>query len=198
MSTLIIDKASIKPKCIYDRKSHAVFGLRDKPSSDTPGGSKETLANGVLCFVLHGIASSYRIPCSYYFTKQLSGRHLFAWSKEVINVVESCGFFVCIVMDNFSANTTMFKLMGSGCLWAVVEHPYDTIRVVFLSFDLCHVLKNVWSQFLERELTDGVGYISGIFVQKLYEHQKDMTVKLARNLTKKHVYPTNLEKMNVH
>ncbi|KAH7941274.1 hypothetical protein HPB49_011539 [Dermacentor silvarum] len=47
------------------------------------------------------------------------------------------------------------------------------------------------------KLTDGVGDISGIFVQKLYEHQKDMTVKLARNLTKKHVYPTNLEKMNV-
>ncbi|KAH7978383.1 hypothetical protein HPB49_005380 [Dermacentor silvarum] len=91
----------------------------------------------------------------------------------------------------------MFKLMGNGCLSTVVEHPHDANRVIFLSFDPCHVLKNVRSQFLERELTDGVGDISGIFVQKLYEHQKDMTVKLARNLTKKHVYPTNLEKMNV-
>ncbi|KAH7958884.1 hypothetical protein HPB49_006121 [Dermacentor silvarum] len=198
MATLIIDEASIKPKCIYDKKSDAVFGLRDKPSSDTPGGSKETLANRVLCFVLHGIASSYRIPCSYYFTKQLSGRDLFAWTKEVINAVESCGFLIVrIVTDNYSANTTMFKLMGNGYLSTVVEHPHDDNRVIFLSFDPCHVLKNVRSQFLERELTDGVGDISGIFVQKLYEHQKDMTVKLARNLTKKHVYPTNLEKMNV-
>ncbi|KAH6940612.1 hypothetical protein HPB50_003012 [Hyalomma asiaticum] len=80
MATLIIDEASIKPKCIYDRKLDTVFRWRDKPSSDTP---------------------------------------------------------------------------------------------------------------------DGVRDISGILVQKLYGHQKDMTVKLARNLTKKHVYPTNLEKMNV-
>ncbi|KAH7953707.1 hypothetical protein HPB49_011506 [Dermacentor silvarum] len=130
--------------------------------------------------------------------RQLSGRDLFAWTKEVINAVESCGFLIVrIVTDNYSANTTMFKLMGNGCLSTVVEHPHDDNRVIFLSFNPCHVLKNVRSQFLERELTDGVGDISGIFVQKLYEHQKDMTVKLARNLTKKHVYPTNLEKMNV-
>ncbi|KAH7937277.1 hypothetical protein HPB49_009923 [Dermacentor silvarum] len=153
------------------REIGRVFGLRDKPSSGTPGGSKETLGNRVLCFVLHGIASSYRIPCSYYFTKQLSGRDLFAWTEEVINAVESCGFLIVrIVTDNYSANSTMFKLMGNGYLSTVVEHPHDTNRVIFLSFDPCHVLKNVRSQFLERELTDGVGDISGIFVQKLYEH----------------------------
>ncbi|KAH7946529.1 hypothetical protein HPB52_000645 [Rhipicephalus sanguineus] len=72
---------------------------------------------------------------------------------------------------------------------------HDT--VIFLSFDPCHILKNVRSQFLERELTDGKGVITGKFVQKLYEYQKDKTVKLARNLTRKHVYPSNLEKMNV-
>lgn len=198
MATLIIDEASIKPKCVYDRKSDAVFGFRDKPNSDTSCSSKEILANRVLCFVLHGISSSYRIPCSYYFTKQLSGRDLYAWTKEVIAAVESCGFLVVrIVTDNYSSNTTMFKLMGNGCLSTVVKHPQDPHRVIFLSFDPCHVLKNIRSQFLERELTDSSGVICGAFVQKLYELQKGMTVKLARNLTRKHVYPTNLEKMNV-
>ncbi|KAH6942561.1 hypothetical protein HPB50_007967 [Hyalomma asiaticum] len=91
----------------------------------------------------------------------------------------------------------MFKLMGNGSLNTVVRHPHDTSRVIFLSFDPCHVLKNVRNQFLDRELTDGTGVISGVFVQKLYEHQKRTTVKLARNLTRKHVYPSNLEKMNV-
>lgn len=67
MATLIIDEASIKPNNIYDRKLDAVLG-----------GSKETLANRILCFVLHGITSSCRIPCSYYFTKQLNRRGLFA------------------------------------------------------------------------------------------------------------------------
>ncbi|KAH7966156.1 hypothetical protein HPB49_014068 [Dermacentor silvarum] len=57
--------------------------------------------------------------------------------------------------------------------------------------------KEAPNQFLERELTDGTEVITGKFVQKLYEFQKDKTVKLARNLTRKHVYPSNLEKMNV-
>lgn len=69
--------------------------------------------------------------------------------------------------------------------------------MIFLSLDPCHILKNVWNQFLERDLTDGVEDISGILVQKLYEHQKDMTVTLSRNLTKTHVYRTNFGKMNV-
>ncbi|KAH6948094.1 hypothetical protein HPB50_022819 [Hyalomma asiaticum] len=97
----------------------------------------------VLCFVLHGTTSRYKIPCSYYFTKQLSGRDLFAWTKEVIAAVESCGFIIVrIVTDNYSANVTMFKLMGNGSLNTVVRHPHDTSRVIFLSFDPCHVLKN--------------------------------------------------------
>ncbi|KAH6923047.1 hypothetical protein HPB50_020771 [Hyalomma asiaticum] len=198
MASLIIDEASIKQKCIYDRKADAVFGLKDKPESSMTNPPNEALANRVLCFVLHGTTSRYKIPCSYYFTKQLSGRDLFAWTKEVIAAVESCGFIIVrIVTDNYSANVTMFKLMGNGSLNTVVRHPHDTSRVIFLSFDPCHVLKNVRNQFLDRELTDGTGVISGVFVQKLYEHQKRTTVKLARNLTRKHVYPSNLEKMNV-
>ncbi|KAH9367821.1 hypothetical protein HPB48_008076 [Haemaphysalis longicornis] len=68
-----------------------------------------------------------------------------------------------------------------------VKHPLDDERVIFLSFDPCHILKNVRSQFLEREFTDGTGVISGTLVQKLYEHQKRMTLKLGTNLTRKHV-----------
>ncbi|KAH6944764.1 hypothetical protein HPB50_004968 [Hyalomma asiaticum] len=196
MASLIIDEASIKPKCIYDRKSDTVFGIRDKPENTASCSKNETLANRVLCFVLHGITTSYKIPCSYYFTKQLNGRDLYAWTKDVIAAVEDCGFVIIrIATDNYSANT-MFKLMGNGSLSTVVKHPHDIERIIFLSFDPCHVLKNVRSQFLEREFTDGTGLITGTLVQKLYEHQKGMTVKLARNLTRKRVYPSNLEKMN--
>ncbi|KAH7953214.1 hypothetical protein HPB49_005927 [Dermacentor silvarum] len=131
MASLIKDEASIKPKCIYDRKADAVFGLKDKPDSSMANPPKEVLANRVLCFVLHGTTSRYKIPCSYYFTKQLSGRDLFVCTKEVIAAVESCGFVIVrIVTDNYSANVTMFKLMGNGSLKTVVDHPHETNRVI--------------------------------------------------------------------
>ncbi|KAH9378283.1 hypothetical protein HPB48_007093 [Haemaphysalis longicornis] len=62
MASLIIDEASIRPKCIYDRKADAVFGLKDKPGGDTPSSSKEVLANRVLCFVLQGCQASTKFP----------------------------------------------------------------------------------------------------------------------------------------
>ncbi|KAH7981065.1 hypothetical protein HPB49_021272 [Dermacentor silvarum] len=114
----------------------------------------------------------------------LSGRDLFAWVKEAKEAVELCGFVVVrIVTNNYFANKTMFKLLGNGCFSTTVSHPLDNDRVIFLSFDPCHILKNIRSQFLERTLTDGSGMITGTFVQQLYEFQKHKTVKLARNLT---------------
>lgn len=77
MASLIVAEASIRRKCIYDRKADAVLGLKDKPGVDTHSSSKEVLPSRVLCFVLHGVPIKYKIPCSYYFTKQLSGRDLF-------------------------------------------------------------------------------------------------------------------------
>ena len=31
ITSLIIDEAAVKPKCVYDRKADTVFGLKDKP-----------------------------------------------------------------------------------------------------------------------------------------------------------------------
>ncbi|KAL1476480.1 hypothetical protein MTO96_036463 [Rhipicephalus appendiculatus] len=135
MASLIIDEASIKQKCIYDRKADAVFGLKDKPESSMANTAKEALANRVLCFVLHGTTSRYKIPCSYYFTKQLSGRDLFAWTKEVIAAVESCGFIIVrIVTNNYSANVTMFKHMDLRSLLEYEACPSPSVTFSGLAY----------------------------------------------------------------
>ena len=79
----------------------------------------------------------------------------------------------------------------------MITHPVDENRKLFLSFDQCHILKNIRNQFLEREMTDGSGDISGKYLKLLYKLQKDEIVKPVRNLTKKHIEPTAFEKMNV-
>ncbi|KAH7957884.1 hypothetical protein HPB52_024049 [Rhipicephalus sanguineus] len=56
MASLIIDEAAIKPKCVYDRKADTVFGLKDKPDNSAACSSTDTLANRVLCFVLHALS----------------------------------------------------------------------------------------------------------------------------------------------
>ncbi|XP_070396043.1 uncharacterized protein [Dermacentor albipictus] len=57
-------------------------------------------------------------------------------------------------------------------------------------------MKNVRSQFLSRDLGKA-GEVSSSHLKKLYEMQKAWIVKPVRNLSRKHVYPNNIEKMNV-
>ncbi|KAG8174024.1 hypothetical protein JTE90_025945 [Oedothorax gibbosus] len=56
-----------------------------------------------------------------------------------------------------------------------VQHPNDKNRFLFLSFDPCHIIKNIRSQFLEKEMGGKESYITGNYVKKVYELQKDQT-----------------------
>ncbi|KAG0433889.1 hypothetical protein HPB47_019505 [Ixodes persulcatus] len=156
------------------------------------------LANKVLCFVATGLSTAYEIPCGFFFTNHLCGKLLYQLTKEVISEVEKCGLCVIrIVTDNHKINVTMMRHLGNGSLKPVVTHPCDPERSLFVSFDQCHIIKNVRSLLLEGEMTDGSQPITGQFVKQLYDLQKKEVVKPVRFLTQKHVEPTNFEKMHV-
>ncbi|KAG8176027.1 hypothetical protein JTE90_024669 [Oedothorax gibbosus] len=192
-ASIIIDEMAIQPKCLYDKPSDTVFGF----SSDDK--DKKVLANRLLCFVIHGLSINYSIPCAYYFTKNLAGKKLYSLFLSVLKEVEECGFIIVrVVTDNHKTNVLFFKkLSKSKQMQHKIEHPLDENRPMFLSFDPSHLIKNIRNQFLDREMSGKENYITGNFVKKLYEMQEDQIVKPVRFLTRKHVYPNNLEKMNV-
>lgn len=67
----------------------------------------------------------------------------------------------------------------------------------YFSYDVCHILKNIRSQFLDREMKNGTKSISSFYIQSLYGLQKKYVTKPVRNLTRKHIFPSNFEKMHV-
>ncbi|KAH6946207.1 hypothetical protein HPB50_012161 [Hyalomma asiaticum] len=83
---------------------------------------------------------------------------------------------------------------GKACIQA--SHPADPSEQIFLSFDHSHIIKNVRSQFLSKDFGKEK-QITSRYVKSLYKMQKNSTVRPVRFLTRKHVYPTNVEKMNV-
>jgi hypothetical protein len=101
------------------------------------------------------------------------------------------------VTDDFSANVKLFKTLCNGNLTNSIPHPFLAPMPLFESFDFCHALKNARNLFLHREMYSSEGLISSDYLKKLYALQKDLPVKPIRYLTKKHLYPTNFEKMNV-
>lgn len=91
--------------------------------------------------------------------------------QEVLKEVELLGFVVIrAVTDNYKTNTAMFRLLGNAKLSHEVQHPFDTSRKLFLSFDQNHI-KNVRSQFLKREFASIDGPISSKY-KKLFKKRK--------------------------
>jgi hypothetical protein len=62
----------------------------------------------------------------------------------------------------------------------VIAHPYNPGLKFFMSFDYCHALQNA------------------NYLKELLGIQEKLIIKPVRYLTKKHIYPSNVEKIKVH
>ncbi|KAJ4442671.1 hypothetical protein ANN_04260 [Periplaneta americana] len=198
--SIIADEMAVKEWLLYDRTSDKFFGIVNAEGIyDECVGKYRTLANKLLCFVVNGLSKRFTIPAAYYLVNGLQGQELYQLFNQVIKAVEDCGFYVLrIVTDNHKTNVSMFRQFGNGDLKFSVPHPCDPQRLLFLSFDYCHLIKNIRSQFLDRDMADGDGLISSKYLKEIYRLQAKLTVKPVRYLTKKkNIEPTNFEKMNV-
>ncbi|KAJ1528983.1 hypothetical protein ONE63_007350 [Megalurothrips usitatus] len=178
--TVIIDEMAHSEKAVYDSKLDQVFGLDNLASGGDGGTGRRTLANKLLCVVIHGVTTEYTIP--------------------VLEVLCRVGFIpIRICADNARANTALFRKLGGGKLQTNVPHPFLSGMKLFISFDPCHIMKNLRSQLIDLTMSDeeGTGEITGTFVAELYALQKRDLVKPVRGFSRRHVAPSSIEKQNV-
>ncbi|XP_077492721.1 uncharacterized protein LOC144103890 [Amblyomma americanum] len=196
--SLVVDEMRIQQRLQYNKQRDAFVGEVDLGNSVQKRATGEpVLANSLLCFVLTGLSVHVRIPVGYFLTRNCTGQELFPLIKHVIKEVEDIGFKILrIVSDNHKINVLAFQLLCGGSLSHCTQHPEDPTRKLFLAFDQCHIIKNVRSQFLARDLGKD-GEVSSSHLKELYRMQQDSIVKPVRFLTRKHVFPSNIEKMNV-
>ncbi|KAH6938437.1 hypothetical protein HPB50_009179 [Hyalomma asiaticum] len=75
-------------------------------------------------------------------------------------------------------------------------HPADPSTQISFAFDQSHVIKNIRSQFLPKEFGENKE-ISSTYIKILYKMQTYSRLRPIRFLTRKHVFPSNIEKMIV-
>lgn len=198
--SLIVDEMRIRQKLQYSKQRDAFIGDVDMGSELqhlVPDSDNETLANSVLCFLLCGLHARYKIPVGYFFTKGCTGEQLAEMIRHVIQKTSHVGFDVIrVVTDNHRINVTAMQILSGGEAKTCAPHPADPTKSIFLSFDQSHIIKNVRSQFLAKDMGPEKE-ISSRFLKTVYKMQKNLTVKPIRFLTRKHLYPTNIEKMSV-
>jgi len=195
--SLIFDEMSVKPMLVYARGAGRLIGYANA------GGAKNRnyLADRLLCFILKGLNTNYRIPIVYYHTRQINGEELAKLILSTLKVAEDNGFLVTrVVCDNSKVNTRALTEICNGNLTHQIEHPCDPTRPLFLSFDYCHIIKclrNILMDEEGRKLKNLGNIMTGKFVRLLYESERADTTKQARLLSRKVVNPNNFEKMNV-
>ncbi|KAL1418779.1 hypothetical protein MTO96_025664 [Rhipicephalus appendiculatus] len=117
--------------------------------------------------------------------------------SHVLKKTAEAGFDVVrLVTDNHKINVAAMDIMCNGEANIRAPHPADSSKEIYLSFDQSHVIKNVRSQFLAKDFGKNK-QVSSKYVKELYRMQKHSTMRPVRFLTRKHVYPSNVEKMSV-
>ncbi|KAH7953581.1 hypothetical protein HPB49_010341 [Dermacentor silvarum] len=190
----------IREKLIYNKQRDAFVGDVDmgpELQDIGPSSEDEILANSLLCFLLCGLHVRFKIPVGYFFTKGCTGEQLAVVVRHVLKKTTDIGFdIVRLVTDNHKVNVAAMDILCGGKASIQASHPADPSKKIFLSFDQSHIIKNVRSQFLSKDFGKEK-QITSKYVKSLYKMQKNSTVRPVRFLTRKHLYPTNIEKMNV-
>ncbi|KAH7946090.1 hypothetical protein HPB49_026143 [Dermacentor silvarum] len=92
--------------------------------------------------------------------------------RHILREVEEIGFFVVrIVTDTHKINVLAMQLLCNGSRKHCIDHPGKPNQKLFLAFDQCHLIKNLRSQFLSRDIGKG-GEISVNHLKSLYRMQQ--------------------------
>ena len=207
--SLLLDEMKIKPKLRYVPFSDSITGAVTNYETEHVQIEKQ-LATHLLGFVFSGLNTHYRIPVGYYFTKNLNGEELYQLTLNIIKDIEQIEFIVVrIVADNYQTNISMFQHFcfkdqkpnefKQTKIEPKIKHPLDENRVLFLSYDFCHILKNIRNQFIskKRALKNDGKSINSYPLEKIWKLQKEWAIKPVRYLNEKHLHPSNMQKMNV-
>ena len=121
-------------------------------------------------FIFIGLNSSFKSVVGYFLVKNLTAEPQTALCLHVIADVEKLGVaIVHVSTDNHATNTKMYRILKNQYptgpqlksffpntnvdeLEQMIRHPFDENRPLFLSFDPCHLIKNLRNCFLSRQL----------------------------------------------
>ncbi len=78
-----------------------------------------------------------------------------------------------------------------------VTHPVDPKRPLFVSYDYTHITKNARKQLIDRSLKINGQLLDFSLIKLLLSRTMNDHFHMVRFLSRKHVEPTNFERMKV-
>ena len=184
---LVFDEMALKTKFVYNRDRDCIDGFEDLGVL----GTTQYHCDHALVFMLRGVSVKWKQPVGYFLVNG-------SVKPAVLNqLVQSCldkllkiGLLpMALVCDQGATNRCFLKSMCSVSL----EQPYilHNNRRIFVIYDPPHLLKNIRNNLKKHDfVVHSAGQDHKIcweYVQKFYDFDKTMPVRMAPKLTDKHL-----------
>ena len=169
------------------------------------------VATTIQVFMITSPLSSYKHVVALFPVCNLTTDTLLQQTETVIKVLHDIGFQVLtLVSDNNRVNRHMFEKLCGGSLTSFIRNPCNHNDCIFLLFDTVHLLKCIRNNWLNKknpaqtfvfpspENPNVVKHASLSSLKTIHSSERTSHVKLAPGLSEKSLYPTNLERQNVH
>jgi len=182
------------------KKDLTVNPLTDRVEGycDTGAERSNKIATSALYFMLRGLIGSWKHVLSYVLINNSIKVNELA--ELIIDNIKVCQEVlnlevVMITCDQATTNVAVYKHFGLG-----PEKPFILFneKKNFLQFDPPHLIKSARNALIKHQLFHSdYGTTDFNVVRKVYDFDKNQTVRLLPRLTKYHIDPNNFQKMSV-
>ena len=160
----------------------------------------------LLCFMVKSVAGTYRDMVAMHPISRIDSDVIELNFTKVLQSITEIGMdVVAVSTDGHSPNRKFYSKLCGGTMKTSISHPYNPGSRIHLLFDPVHLLKNFYSNFLNKTNMECPPFerdtkpISASFnhITQLYYAELGMPIKFAHRLNQKVINPRPIERSNV-
>lgn len=186
--SVLVGEVQLKPHLYYHVRQDRVFGLCESLSS-----YRRQVARRGFVFILRGILEPWVLPVDYALLSQDDDVAITHWFHTVLSVIIGAGLKVRLCISNMDPHL----LTGTNLS---VEKPYFSPNdsnhcKIFFAYDTNYLMRSVYRRFMDSEFHYQGSVAKWQDVLQFYESDSMKEHRLAPELSKQHVSPTENDKM---
>ena len=194
LCVLTFDGMALKSKLQYSEAHDKINGFVDLGEF---GKGTSDVAKQALQFMVRGLSTKWKQPLGHFFgSYAVKAEVLQQMLTSAVSLLEKTGLqVVAVVCDQEISHRLMFK-----CLGASVSQPWfmsANNNKVFVMYDVPHLVKNLRNNLLNHDIIINDQTVSFKHLQRLYELDKQSSLRLCPKLTDGHFNLKPFKKMKV-
>ena len=180
---LVFDEMSLKTSLVYNHGLDKIEGFEDLGEL----GSSHFVADHSLVFMVRGLLHKWKQPLAYFLTAgTVKPDQLQKLTRTCITKLKEIGLDVKVLICDQGTNNRSFLQKLEG---ATVEKPYiiHDGQKIFVMYDPPHLLKNIRNNFKKSNYKIGDIEVKWEYIVDFYNIDKSMSIRMAPNLTDRHI-----------